>query len=225
MRYVGAMADAPSRKDLERWLRSLAIDELCVRVDPFEPGLADVLYDEPVTRGTYDAEADAAEAARHGLDVGFHSRWLHARRLRDEGRTVLVGGPWLASEAPTPFELDGRHYASVAAFYAALKLRDDDPEREAVARGRGGRSRRIRPAWRDAFEYDGRRVAIGSPMHGGLVARATEAKVAAHAEVRRALATTGRSLLYMGGRYGRGPQALGRYMPFALMVLRLRHAG
>lgn len=31
-----------------------------------------------------------------------------------------------------------------------------------------------------------------------------------------------RSLLFMGGRYGGAPQALGRFMPFALMVLRYR---
>lgn len=219
------MAPAAARKQLERWLRAAAIDELCRLVDPFDPGWEGLLYEAQVTRGAYDLAADAAEAERHGLDIGFHRRWLHARRLREEGRTVLVGGPWLASEAPTPFELDGRRYASVACFYAALKLRDDDPERDAVALGLGQGRRRIRPALRGVFVHAGQEIAVGSAAHGGLVARATEAKVDAHGEVRRALAATGQSLLFMGGRYGRGPQALGRFMPFALMVLRYRGRG
>lgn len=135
---------------------------------------------------------------------------------------MLVGGPWLASEAPTSFELDGRRYASVACFYEALKLHEDDPERDAVALGLGRDRRRLRPARCGTFVHARQELVVGSPAHGGLVARATAAKVDAHAEVRRALAATGRSLLFMGGRYGGAPQALGRFMPFALMVLRYR---
>lgn len=216
------MAPVASRGQLERWLRRAPIDELCTLVDPFDPRWEGLLYDEQVTCGTYDIEADDADARRQGLDVGFHRRWLHARRLREEGRAVLVGGPWLASEASTPFVLDGRRYASVACFYEALKLREDDPERDAVSLGLSRGRRRLRPARRGTFVYAQQELAVGSPAHGGLVARATAAKLDAHAEVRRALAATGRSLLFMGGRYGGATQALGRFMPFALMVLRCR---
>lgn len=216
------MASVASRGQLERWLRRAPIDELCALVDPFDPRWEGLLHEEQVTRRAYDLEADDADATRHGLEVGFHRRWLHARRLREEGRALLVGGPWLASEAPTSFELDGRRYASVACFYEALKLHEDDPERDAVALGLGRDRRRLRPARCGTFVHARQELVVGSPAHGGLVARATAAKVDAHAEVRRALAATGRSLLFMGGRYGGAPQALGRFMPFALMVLRYR---
>jgi hypothetical protein len=49
-----------------------------------------------------------------------------------------------------------------------------------------------------------------------LVGRATEAKVLAHAGVREALRATGTV------RLAAGPSALGRYMAFALMVMRVR---
>ena len=222
---TGSTATVASRGQLERYLRRAPIGELCTLVDPFDPRWEGLLYEEQATRGAYDLAADDAEAGRHGLDVGFHRRWLHARRLREEGRASLVGGPWLASEAPTPFVLDGRRYASVACFHEALKLHEDDSERDAVALGLSRDRRRIRPARRGTFVYAQEELVVGSPAHGGLVARATEAKVDAHAEVRRALAATGRSLLFMGGRYGRAPQALGRFMPFALMVLRYRSKG
>jgi len=221
------VASTATSKQLERWLRQAPLDELCLRADPFDPAWEGLLYAEQVTSGTYDRAADDAFAERHGLGVDFHGAWLHTRRLREEGVAQLVSGPWLSSEAPTPFVLDGRRFASVACFYEALKLREDDPEREAVAMGSArGRGRRRRPAVRGSFHYSGegggQEIAAGSPEHGALVARATAAKVEAHAEVRRALAATGRSRLYMGVRFHDGPQALGRYMPFCLMVLRHR---
>ncbi len=215
------MIDVSHARTLARWLQRATVDELCLHADPLDSAWEGLLYDEQVTTGAYDHAADDDEARRHGLDLGLHRRWLHARRLQQEGRAWLVSGPWLSSEAVTPFVLDARRYASVASFYAALKLAEDDPRREAVARG-DRVARRLRPAARGSLTYEGRAIAVGSAEHCALVARATAAKVHAHAEVWRALAATGRSLLFMGGRYGTGPQALGRAMPFALMVLRHR---
>jgi hypothetical protein len=65
----------------------------------------------------------------------------------------------------------------------------------------------------------GEHVEVGSPEHGTLIARAALAKVAAHEHVRRTLLATGTCLLYMGWHDG---QPLARYMPFALMLARLR---
>lgn len=217
---------AAANRSLARLLREAPLDVLCRVTDPFDPAWEGLLYAPQVTSRSYDHAADDAFAARHGLSEGFHRRWLHARRLQEEGLSCLVSGPWLASEAPTPFELDGRRYASVACFYQALKLHEDDPEREAIAMGVAIRARgRLRPAARGVFSYAGREIAVGSPEHGVLIGRATAAKVDGHAMVRRALAETGWSRLFMGARFHGGPQALGRAMPFCLMVLRHRLTG
>jgi hypothetical protein len=77
----------------------------------------------------------------------------------------------------------------------------------------------VKRARRGVFRYLGEEVSVNSVQHGVLVARATEAKVQAHAEVRQALAATGTTRLAAGDPMA---GAIGRWMPFALMVLRLR---
>lgn len=64
--------------------------------------------------------------------------------------------------------------------------------------------RRPRGGGRPSFLHEGEEIAVGSTAHGVLVARATSAKA------RR---------LYMGDARS---QVLGRFMPFALMVLRFK---
>lgn len=166
---------------------------LCRRFDPEDPSLAGVLYVRQVWTTT---------------DM---PPWLYARLAGTE-RAHTISGGLLGSWAPTEFALDGRTYASLFAFWRSLKYAEDDPRRAETAVGRGrGRGRRG-----DGFTYQGTRIAVNSPEHGALVGRATEAKVLAHAGVREALAAT------EAQRLTAGPGALGRYMAFALMVLRLR---
>lgn len=69
------------------------------------------------------------------------------------------------------------------------------------------------------FAYGDETIAVGSLPHHQLIARAVSAKVAASTEVRAELVATGRARLVMGGAFS---QPLGRVMPFALMIERLR---
>lgn len=194
------------------------IAELC-REDPLGPAWEGVLYEAQIP-GTPPDEAELRRfAAQHHLDLPRHREREVQRALLAEGRRCLISGAPLSSESHTPFALDGATYLSVWTFYAALKLPEGAPERAAAALG--ALTRRPRCGGRDRFVYAGETIAVGSPAHGALVARATEAKVAAHAHVREALLRTGRARLFMGDA---GSGALGRYMPFALMVLRLRLA-
>lgn len=166
---------------------------LCRRFDPEDPSLAGALYE-----------------ARVYVDEDLPPR-LRARYVGTPRWHTISGGP-LGSWAPTAFTLDGQTYASLWAFWRSLKYAEDDPRRAEAATGRGrGRGR---PG--AELRYRGDRIAVNSPEHGALVGRATEAKVTAHADVRDALAATGTE------RLAAGSSALGRYMAFALMVMRLR---
>lgn len=196
-------------------VRRRTLAEVCALLDPLDPGCEGVLYGSQAPAQDHD-EDDARFAAAHGLGVEHHRRWIAARRLRNEGRLWLVSGDPLSSESVAPFHLDGRAYRSVWCFYQSLKFAAGDPRRAAAAAGTGGR---CRGGGRRAFIYEGEEIAVGSTTHGVLVARATEAKVRAHEHVRRALAATGTSRLFMGHA---NSQVLGRFMPFALMVLRFK---
>lgn len=166
---------------------------LCRRFDPEDVGLAGALYERRVW-----TEEDAPA-------------WLRSRFVGTE-RVHTISGTLLGSWAPTEFVLDGAVYASLFAFWRSLKYAEDDPRRAETAAGRGPRRAR-----RDVvFTYQGARIAVNSPEHGVLVGRATEAKVLAHAAVRAALGATGTL------RLAAGPSVLGRYMAFALMVMRVR---
>jgi len=191
--------------------------EALFAADPFHPGWEDVLYEPQVLTGHYDPAEDERAARVRGHFWAGYADWIRQRRLREEGRLWLVSGEPLSSETRRAFDLDGARYASVRAFYDSLKV-DDDATRAQIAAcaydGPWGRIRRPRPA---AFRYGSQRFEVGSIEHCVLVARATEAKVRAHQDVRAALLGTHRARLYMGAF-----AALGRSMPFALMVLRER---
>lgn len=207
---------------LRALLRTCPLAELCARCDPLDAAWEGELYavQEPPP---LDLAAVDREAARHGFEREWYRGLASRRGLLAAGLLRQVSGEPLCSEAEAPFELDGRRYRSVACFYQALKLAEDDPRRGALAEGRWTGSRRgPRPARRGVFTYAGQELAVDSPGHRALVGRATEAKALAHAHVRGALAATGSSRLFMGDA---GSGALGRTMPFALMVLRLRLSG
>lgn len=207
-----ASSDRETARLRER-LRERPLAALCAELDPFDPALAGPLYAPQVVPD--DDDEDRRLAGHSGYAGGSALAWARTRRLRHANLLINVSGDPLASQAPTRFRLDGLECTSVASFYQALK-RDGD---ERIA-GAAGYHHRRAPA-RDSFVYAGERIAVNSAAHGVLVARATEAKVLAHEHVRRALAATGTARLYMGGPYS---QALGRYMPLALMLLRLRLA-
>lgn len=207
------MADA----QLTRWLRKASMAEICERHDPFDRALEGALYASQRVSLSAEQEAAARQiAARWGLRPELQRQWMDARQLVAEGKSRSVVGAPLGSESVAPFSLDGREYNSVWSFYQSLKLQDGDPGRAAVA---SGARRRVGRTGDRSFGYGGQLIAVNSVEHGVLVARATEAKVRAHEHVQRALLATGAARLYMGDP---GSQALGRYMPFALMVMRLK---
>jgi hypothetical protein len=174
-------------------LRKTDMATLCGRFDPEDAALAWALYERRVW-----TEEDAPA-------------WLRSRFVGTE-RAHTISGTLLGSWAPTEFELDGVVYASLFAFWRSLKYAEGDPQRAETAAGRGRRRGRRGVE----FTYQGERIAVNSPAHGVLVGQATEAKVLAHAGVREALGATGTV------RLAAGPSALGRYMAFALMVMRMR---
>lgn len=195
-------------------MRSRGVDDACRAIDPADPQLEGLLYEG---RRAIVGDARAAELEARNLKFGpaEYAAWrAQQRRPLDH----MISGAPLSSEAPAPFVLDRVACRSVWSFYQCLKLEETDPARAAVADGTSGR-RRVGTGGRRSFRWRGEEIAVGSPAHGALIARATEAKLLAHAHVRQALLATGMSLLYMGQS---GGTALGRYMPLALMVLRFR---
>lgn len=192
------------REALRKWNAA----ELASRCDPFDPTLEGVLYEPQVLPELAAGEREALEREQP---------WRVGHLLRAAGRLLVISGGPLSSSEPAPFAVDGEAYASVWCFCQALKLDADDPRRAAVAGGQ--RRGRVRPAHAGWFEYAEEQIAVNSRQHGYLVVRATHAKVLAHPRVQDALAATGSMRLMAGGRWS---GALGRYMPLALMAMRLK---
>jgi len=203
-----------AKPSLEGMIRGRAPWEALFAADPLHPGWEDVLYERQALSGRYDPVEDERLTRTHGPSF---AQWVRHRRLLAEGRLSLVSGEPLSSETRRAFELDGTTYACVRAFYDSLKVDDAATRARIAACAYDGPSAVIKRPSRPTFRYGGLVVDVGSLDHCVLVARATEAKVHAHDEVRRALLATKRARLYMGA-----VTALGRAMPFALMVLRER---
>lgn len=208
---MAARRDPP----LQDILRRRTIAQICASIEPDDPRLEGVLH-EGHRPNRADHDADALEARTLGMNHQAYASWRAAQR---RPLVRMVSGEPLASEAVAPFVLDGAEYRSVWCFYQCLKLLESDPRRPRVARGEFPDRARMPTGGRRAFDYMGEHVEVGSPEHGTLIARAALAKVAAHEHVRRTLLATGTCLLYMGWHDG---QPLARYMPFALMLARLR---
>ncbi|PCC70716.1 Bacteriophage protein GP30.3 [Nannocystis exedens] len=206
-----------SARPLRELLKGRGVAEACRSIDPGDPQLEGLLYEgRRATVG--DARAAEHEARTLKLGPGEYAAWRAQQRRPLQH---MISGAPLASDSPAPFVLGGLECRSVWSFYQCLKLPEDDPARAAVAAGTSGR-RRVGTGGRRTFRWRGEEIAVGSPEHGALIARATEAKLRAHPDVCQALLATGMSLLYMGPA---DAQALGRYMPLALMVLRFRLQG
>ncbi|MGE3935458.1 MAG: NADAR family protein [Rhodospirillaceae bacterium] len=99
----------------------------------------------------------------------------------------------ISNLARTPFEIDGETYASVEAFWQAIKF-PDPARRKAIARLHGPEAKDAgRAAGRPAvIDYGGRSVAVGGPDHWALMEAACRAKFTQHAGARAALLATGR---------------------------------
>jgi len=98
----------------------------------------------------------------------------------------------ISNFAATPFELDGRSYASVEGFWQGLKFADEAKRRE-IAAFAGAEAKR---AGDDApksetFVYEGGTIRLGSPEHWKLMSRACWAKFSQHEDAKRALLETG----------------------------------
>lgn len=102
----------------------------------------------------------------------------------------------ISNLARAPFELDGRHYASVEGFWQGLKFPSQEA-RDRIAELSGMQAKRAGKAApsSEAFVYGGRVVRTGSPQHWKLMFRACKAKFRQNEAARTALLGTGRRIL------------------------------
>jgi len=118
------------------------------------------------------------DACREPLNIGYRST---------DWRITLI-----SNFAPTPFELDGRVYASVEGFWQGLKF-PSAADRRRVAQLYGGAAKRAGeeaiPA--ESFKYEGQRITPGTHAHWKLMEWACWAKFTQHDEARSALVATG----------------------------------
>ncbi len=117
------------------------------------------------------------EACRAPLNVGYRTA---------DPRIRLI-----SNLAPTPFELDGRVYASVEGFWQGLKF-PSDADRRRVGALAGGEAKRAGEAAppAESFEYEGERILFGTHGHWRLMQRACWAKFLQDDEAQAALLAT-----------------------------------
>jgi predicted NAD-dependent protein-ADP-ribosyltransferase YbiA (DUF1768 family) len=123
-------------------------------------------------------------------DLGSHAR-LDEPALNITWDAAPKPFDLIANLAPTPFELDGRHYASVEGFWQGLKL-PEGPERERVAALAGHDARKAggRVRYGDTVTYQGRPARVGTVEHWELMEMACWAKFEHHKAARAALLAT-----------------------------------
>jgi len=98
----------------------------------------------------------------------------------------------ISNFAATPFELDGRPYASVEGFWQGLKFEAEaDRRRLAALDGVAAKDAGAAAPSSDLIRYDDALIQVGTADHWALVARACAAKFEQHAPARRALLATG----------------------------------
>ena len=118
------------------------------------------------------------DACREPLNVAYRSA---------DWRIKLI-----SNFAPTPFELDGRVYASVEGFWQGLKF-PKEADRRRIAELYAGTAKRAGEAAMPAetFEYEGVRVYPGTHAHWKLMERACWAKFSQNEDARSELLATG----------------------------------
>jgi hypothetical protein len=163
-----------------------------------------------------ETDAERAELAAWGADRANHVFHLplesdRGLALYDLGRredacaepiNITYDGVerWrpISNLAHTPFDLDGRRYASVEGFWQGLKFAaPEDRARVAALWGTEAKAIGIAAPAIDRFEYEGKSIDIGRPDHWQLMTRACRAKFLQNDEARSALLATGeRPLLH-----------------------------
>lgn len=98
----------------------------------------------------------------------------------------------ISNLAKTPFELDGRRYASIEGFWQGLKF-PGEVDRQRIAALSGHDAKKAGPSARpgDRFFYDRREVCVGTVDHWALMENACRAKFTQHDGARAALLSTG----------------------------------
>lgn len=98
----------------------------------------------------------------------------------------------LSNLAHTPFEFEGKIYASVEAFWQGLKF-PDEATRVKIATMHGIESKKIGNGApkSETFEYNGQTYRVGSPEHQGLMKHVIRAKLEQNPHVLKLLLETG----------------------------------
>jgi hypothetical protein len=131
-----------------------------------------------------------------------------------------TGSNLLCNAAPTPFALDGERFSSIDSFYNALRFPEGSSERTRCALAPALETRRLVGRYRDVFVYQGKRIAVRSAEHEGLVAAAISAKVEQNPDVQVALSQTRTAKLIFPLTFSLAPGVLARVTPLTLMIER-----
>lgn len=105
----------------------------------------------------------------------------------------------ISNLAPAAFVLDGRPYASIEGFWQGLKFPDEaDRRRLAALHGLAAKAAGDGAPPATHFEYEGERIAMGSPTHHRLMEQACLAKFTQDAVACAALlATSARTITHV----------------------------
>jgi predicted NAD-dependent protein-ADP-ribosyltransferase YbiA (DUF1768 family) len=102
-------------------------------------------------------------------------------------------GRWISNFAPTPFQLDGRDYACVEAFWQGLKFENESERRRLAALdGRAAKRAGEEKGYAQTIAYQGQTIFVGTWDHWRLMERACWAKFRQHDQARAALLSTGK---------------------------------
>ncbi len=140
----------------------------------------------------------------------------HERPLNVVSTSGEEIGRLMSNFALTPFELDGRRFSCVEAFYVFLKFPDDPQKQRAVRMMDGREAKRFgRGPSPEVSVYEGITFAFGSPQHHALIQRAIAAKLQQNPEVALAFAATHpRPIMHDTGR----PEPEGTSFPAAIFI-------
>jgi len=164
-----------------------------------------------------ETDDDRAELSQFAAGHGDHV--FHMRSQSDDGFALHDIGPRedacrepinvfsgmgdprfepIGNLAHTPFELNGRAYASVEGFWQGLKV-DSDSDRSRIAAlfGSEAKSAVKGAVERATIIYEGATIRVGRPEHWDLMRQACAAKFTQNERARNALLATGhRPLLH-----------------------------
>src|SRR6185437_9905823 len=97
----------------------------------------------------------------------------------------------IANFAPTPFELDGMHYACVEAFWQSLRFPPEERAAIAALHGGAAKGRSAQRPYGSHVIYGEREIPVGAYEHWQLMRRACRAKFEQNADAHAVLLGTG----------------------------------